>query len=311
MFEFVANFIHAIPFPEWINETAIPLGPIQIKWYGLAYVVGAASAYFYARRVVATKRLWQTDKVTSGPLSIPNKVMLEDYFFFAMLGILIGGRIGSIIFYQLDFYVKNPIEVFKVWKGGMAFHGGLLGVGVAVWYLSRKYKITLPRMADIAAIGAPIGIGLVRVTNFINQELWGRATDLPWAVMFPSRFTDAGYLIQPDPGGIPRHPSQLYEAALEGLVLWLIIRVATHKFKSLTRPGLTTGIFLLGYGVFRIWVELYRLPDQGIDQFGILQRGQMYSLPMVIGGAFIIWWAMKRPPVSPKYLRVKEDEAKA
>ena len=300
MFEFVANFIHAIPFPEWINETAIPLGPIQIKWYGLAYVVGAAGAYFYARKVVSTKPVWQTDKVTSGPVTIPNKIMLEDYFFFAMLGILIGGRIGSIIFYQLDFYIKNPVEIFKVWKGGMAFHGGLLGVGAAVWYLSRKYEVTLPRMADIAAIGAPIGLGLVRVTNFINQELWGSKTSLPWGVIF-----------EKDPDRLARHPTQLYEAFLEGLVLWLILRIATHKFKSLTRPGLTTGIFLLGYGVFRIWVELYRLPDEGIDQFGMLQRGQMYSLPMVIGGVFIIWWAMRRPPVSPKYPRVKDDEDKA
>jgi len=302
MFDFVANFIHAIPFPEWLSDTAfsIPGTPISVKWYGLAYVVGAAGAYFYARRVVATKHIWQTDKVTSGPVTIPNKVMLEDYFFFAMLGILIGGRIGSILLYDLGSYLKNPLNIFKIWEGGMAFHGGLLGVGVAVWFLSRKYKIPLPRMADIAAIGAPIGLGLVRVTNFINQELWGSKTSLPWGVIFEN-----------DYDRIARHPTQLYEALLEGLILWLIIRVATHRFKALTRPGLTTGIFLLGYGVFRIWVEIYRLPDQGIDQFGILQRGQMYSLPMVIGGAFIIWWALKRPPVSPKYPRVKDGEDKA
>ncbi|WP_017931864.1 prolipoprotein diacylglyceryl transferase [Robiginitomaculum antarcticum] len=293
---FLTSIIGAIPFPEWISDTALSLGPVQIKWYGLAYVVGAAGAYFYARRVVTTPRLWQTAKTPSGPVTIPNKAMLEDYFFFALLGIMVGGRIGSIVLYNLGDYIENPIEVFKVWKGGMAFHGGLLGVGVAVWYLSRKYKIPLARMADIAAIGAPIGLGLVRLTNFINQELWGSPTNLPWGVIF-------------DGQSQARHPTQIYEALLEGLVLWLIIRLATHKFKALTRPGLATGIFLLGYGTFRIWVELYRLPDYGIEQFGIFQRGQMYSLPMVIGGALIIWWAMKRPPVAPKYMRETKDEA--
>ena len=152
----------------------------------------------------------------------------------------------------------------------------------------------------MAAIGAPLGIGTVRIANFINQELWGSATTLPWGVIFNR-----------DPDRIPRHPTQIYESLLEGLVLWFILFIAVHKFRALSRPGLCVGIFLVGYGVFRFWVEFYRLPDMGISQFGILQRGQMYSIPMVIGGAVIIYLAMKKPPVSPKRMSEDPDEKDA
>jgi len=290
------EFIYAIPFPTWLDPEAFSIGPLSVKWYGISFIVGLSLAYLYAKRVCENRDVWIANEVTSRPEIVPNKVILEDYFFFALLGIMIGGRIGSILLYNTADYIANPLQIFQVWKGGMAFHGGLLGVGAAVWYLSRKYKISLGRIGDVAAISAPIGIGIVRIANFINQELWGSPTKLPWGVIFTN-----------DPDRLPRHPTQLYESLLEGLVLWGILFIAVHKFRALTRPGLCVGIFLVGYGVFRVWVELYRLADVGIDQFGFLQRGQMYSLPMILGGAFIIYRAMKKPPVSPK--RLKEADA--
>ena len=289
------DIIMAIPFPTWLDDEAFAIGPLSVKWYGLSYIVGISLAYFYAKRVCNKKQLWIARKEPSGPVVIPNKTILEDYFFFALLGIMVGGRIGSIILYDTAKYLADPLAIFRIWEGGMAFHGGLLGVGLAVWYLARKYKVPFTRMGDIAAISAPIGIGLVRVANFVNQELWGSASDLPWAVIFWA-----------DQDRIPRHPTQLYEALLEGFVLWLILYIAVHKFRALTRPGLSIGIFLAGYGLFRIWVELYRLADEDITQFGILQRGQMYSIPMVLGGAYLIWRALRKPPVSPKRIAVEE-----
>ncbi len=291
------DIIHAIPFPTWLKEEALSLGPVSVKWYGISYIVGITLAYLYAKRVCAKRDVWIARKEPSGPVIIPNKTILEDYFFFALLGIMIGGRIGSILLYDTAKYLNEPLAIFRIWEGGMAFHGGLLGVGLAVLYLARKYKVPFTRMGDIAAISAPIGIGLVRVANFVNQELWGSASSLPWAVIFNK-----------DPDRIPRHPTQLYEALLEGFVLWLILYIAVHKFRALTRPGLSIGIFLAGYGLFRIWVELYRLPDDGITQFGFLQRGQMYSLPMVIGGAWLIYRALRKPPVSPKRVAETADE---
>ncbi len=293
------DLITAIPFPTWLKDEAFSLGPLSVKWYGLSYIVGITLAYLYAKRVCAKKSIWIARKEPSGPVIIPNKVILEDYFFFALLGIMLGGRIGSILLYDTAKYLSDPLAIFRIWEGGMAFHGGLLGVGAAVWYLARKYKVPFARMGDIAAISAPIGIGLVRVANFVNQELWGSASSLPWAVIFTH-----------DPDRISRHPTQLYEALLEGLVLWLILYIAVHKFRALTRPGLCIGIFLSGYGLFRIWVELYRLPDD-ITQFGFLQRGQMYSIPMVLGGAYLIYRAMRKPPVSPKRIVIEDDNEPA
>lgn len=290
------HIIHAIPFPEWISDTALSLGPIQVKWYGLAYIAGITLAYLYAKRVCNQRDIWVANGVPSGPCLIPNKLVLEDLFFYALLGIMIGGRLGSVILYNPEQYLKDPIAIFKVWEGGMAFHGGFLGVVAAAMLLARKYKMPLLRIADMTALGASIGIGLVRITNFMNQELWGRATDVPWAFIFDT-----------DPSGQARHPSQLYEAFLEGLVIWLVIRIATHKFKALTRPGLISGIFVLLYGLFRMLVELVREPDAPL--FGPLTRGMTYSLPMVIVGIVLIAITLKRPPVSPKRIKEETEEA--
>jgi phosphatidylglycerol:prolipoprotein diacylglycerol transferase len=282
------NFINAIPFPEWLSDTIVTIGPISLKWYGLGYVVGALLAFLYAVRTTRKENIWVPNKKASGPALIPNKIMLEDYLVHCFLGILIGGRIGSILLYNTADYIADPIRIFKVWEGGMAFHGGFIGVCLATIYLAKTRKIPIMRVADLAAISAPIGLFLVRIANFVNQELWGRITDVPWAVRF-----------RLDPAGYPRHPSQLYEAFLEGFVIFTVLWIASRKFKSLTRPGLSAGMFFLLYGTFRVVVENFREPDFGITQFGFLTRGMAYSLPMVLIGLGLIAWALKRPPVSP------------
>lgn len=280
--------IHAIPFPDWISETAIPITEnFGIKWYGISYVVGIGLAYYWALRTSRKQELWIPSGITRGSDIIPNKLQLEDFAFYCFLGIFIGGRLGSVILYGLDDYLANPIEIFKVWKGGMAFHGGFAGVCVAAWFITRKYKVSLWRWADMAAIGAPLGIMCVRLANFVNQELYGRVTDVPWAFIFNS-----------DPTSQPRHPSQLYEAALEGVAIFLIIWFFTRKKNILTKPGIAAGLFFLLYGCFRIFVEFFRMPDAPL--FGPFTRGMSYSIPMVIIGLCIVIWAAKRPPVAPK-----------
>jgi len=189
-----------------------------------------------------------------------------------------------------------------VWaiQGGMSFHGGFLGVCAAVIYAAWQQKMSIARIADMAAIGAPIGLGAVRfLGNFLNQELWGRATDVPWAMIFPKDFDS-----------IPRHPSQLYEAFLEGLVIFLVLRFLCIRFKALTKPGLCAGGFIFLYGSFRFFIEFFREPDVGIDQFGFLTRGMTYSLPMIIIGAAVLFWAARRMSVSPKRVPLKDDTKK-
>ncbi len=280
--------IDAITFPSWISDTAIPLpGPLSIKWYGLAYIVGIISAYYWALRTTRRKDVWIPDGITRGNEIIPNKTMLEDFAFYCMLGIIVGGRLGSVLLYDLDKYIADPLAVLRVWEGGMAFHGGFAGVCAAVWYVTRKHKISLWRWADMAAIGAPLGIFAVRLANFVNQELYGRPTDVPWAFIFGTDYTAQ-----------PRHPSQLYEAALEGLAIFFILWFAARKHKALTRPGICAGLFFLLYGIFRIFVEFFREPDAPL--FGPLTRGMSYSLPMVLIGLCIVIWARRRPPVAPK-----------
>ena len=286
-----AGIIGAIPFPDWLSPVIFEIGPIRLGWYGLAYIVGVGLAFYYASRLVKNNVYWIPNKTPHSSLARPDGKMLEDFAFYCMVGIMVGGRIGSILLYNTEYYIENPMEVFKVWKGGMAFHGGFIGVCIATLYVSRRYKISLWRWADMAAMGASIGIGLVRLTNFINQELYGRATDLPWGVIFV-----------PDTTSTPRHPSQLYEAFLEGLVIFLIIRFLVTRFKALTYPGLSAGVFMLLYGVFRFSVEFVREPDPIPQISEYFTRGMAYSLPMVFIGAFIIIRSLKRGPVAPKHI---------
>ncbi len=290
------HLIKAIPFPDWISPNVVSFGKFSIKWYGLSYVVGVMGAYAWAKHLTTMDEIWRPDGVTRGNDIIPNKRMLEDFVFFAFLGIIIGGRLGSVLLYDTEQYINNPIRILQVWKGGMAFHGGFLGVCVALIYMAKTRKMSLWRISDVVACGAPIGIGMVRLFgNFVNQELYGRITDVPWAFIFKT-----------DPGSYPRHPSQLYEAALEGVAIFIILMIAVKKFKALTKPGVCAGGFIFLYGIFRIFVEFFRAPDA--ELFGPLTRGMTYSLPMVIIGAAIVLWALKRAPVAPK--RVAEPAPK-
>ncbi len=291
-----SELIGAIKFPGWLKPEAFSIGPLSVKWYGISYIVGLFGAYFYAKRSSANQSIWQNPNASGEPVLVPSKRNLEDLMFFSLLGIIIGGRIGFILLYDLGAYMENPARILKVWEGGMAFHGGFLGVCVAAIYLARSRKLKLIRVADILAISAPIGIGLVRLANFVNQELYGRETDMPWAVIF---MRDSYWLN-------PRHPSQLYEAFLEGLVIFSVLWFASRKFKILTRPGLATGMFLMMYGSFRIFVEFFREPDAAL--FGPLTRGMTYSLPMVIIGVLVILWASKRAPVLPEWPPAEEDD---
>ena len=285
------ELIGAIPFPDWLDPVIFQAGPIRLGWYGLAYVAGVALAYYYASRLVKNPAYWTPNKPTHTSQARPDGKMLEDFAFYCMVGIMVGGRIGSVLLYNTDQYIENPIEVLKIWKGGMAFQGGFLGVCIATLYVSRRYKISLWRWADMAAMGASIGIGLGRLANFVNQELYGRTTDVSWAFIFNS-----------DTLSLPRHPSQLYEAFLEGLVIFLVIRLLVTRFKALTYPGLSAGAFMLLYGVFRFSVEFVREPDPIPQISEHLTRGMAYSLPMIFIGAFIIWRSLKPGPVAPKPL---------
>ena len=292
----LASLINAIPFPDWISPDVISISSFSVKWYGLSYIAGIWLALIYAISCVKNREIWIPNGITRGNAIIPSKENLDDLMLYALLGIIVGGRLGSVLLYTPEIIFNDPIAIFKIWEGGMAFHGGFAGVCVAVWLFARKKKIEIWRVADMAAVGAPLGIFMVRLFgNFVNQELYGRPTNVPWAFIFNS-----------DPNSLPRHPSQLYEAALEGIALWLFIRLATHKFKALTKPGTSAGIFFLGYGVFRIFVEFFREPDAAL--FGPFTRGMSYSLPMVLIGLLIIFWAQRRPPVAPKRLADAADE---
>ena len=286
------DLINTIPFPSWISENAISIGNFSVKWYGISYIIGLYGAYFYAASLVKKREIWTAGPAARKPEIVPSNTMLQDLMFYCLIGIIIGGRLGYVLFYATDMLWMAPLNVFKVWEGGMSFHGGFLGVCGAVIYAARRKKVSLWRIADMAAVGAPIGLGAVRfLGNFINQELYGRVTDVPW-----------GFIFNKAPDSQPRHPSQLYEAFLEGLVIFLVIRFLCLHHKALTKPGIASGAFIMLYGFFRFCVEFVREPDAPL--FGPLTRGMSYSLPMVLIGAMILVWAKRRAPVSPK--RVEE-----
>ena len=228
--------------------------------------------------VALTKRpaLW--------PQGVPaNEEQIDDLLLWVTLGVIVGGRLGYVLFYNAPYYLANPGAALAVWQGGMAFHGGALGVILAVIYFARKNKIPLLSLGDMVAITVPFGLLSGRLANFINGELWGRVTDAPWGVIFPGA------------GPLPRHPSQLYEAALEGALLLLVLNVLAWRFKALTKPGLLTGLFLIGYGASRFVIEYVREPDAHIGFiFDIVTMGQILSLPMMLAGAGFVYWATTR-----------------
>ena len=270
--EFAAP-LASIAFPA-IDPVIVQLGPLSIHWYGLAYVAGIMFAWWYGKRMVGNMRLWR-DNVP--PMSALD---LDDFVLWAALGVVLGGRLGHILFYDFARYAADPLSMLKIWNGGMSFHGGFLGVTIAMIIFARRRSINVWSMFDTIACAVPVGLGLVRVANFINEELWGRVTDVPWAVVFPHG------------GELPRHPSQIYEALLEGLLLFILIRFLSHARFKLKAPGFIAGAFVAGYGMCRILVENFRDPDAQIGFLagGWLTMGMVLSLPMVLAGI----WAMLR-----------------
>ena len=289
------TLIGAIYFPEWLDENALEIGRFSVKWYGLAYIVGWALALWVGIRTVARRELFAPTAISSAPTRgvalVPDRTVLEDFAFWLLIGIIVGGRLGSAILYQPEKYLADPLAILRVWEGGMAFHGGFLGVCAAIYLFARAKKLEIFRLSDIASIGAPIGLGLGRLANFVNQELWGRPTDVPWAFIFNK-----------DMSGLPRHPSQLYEAALEGALLFAIIFWLTRKRGILAKPGIASGVFIGGYGLFRFFVEFFREPDPIPQVHEYFTRGMAYSLPMIVVGALMVAWAVRRPPAAPRFM---------
>lgn len=258
-----------IPYPK-INPIAFKLGPIEVHWYGIMYLVGFLAGWLLGRS--RTRKPWS-------PIT---EEQLGDLIFFVALGVILGGRIGYVLFYNFDYFLSHPLWLFEVWTGGMSFHGGLIGVMLAMWWFCRKVDRSFFQIADFVAPLVPIGLAAGRLGNFINGELWGRVTDVPWAMIFPRA-----------PGHLPRHPSQLYEFALEGVTLFLILWFYSRK----QRPRMAvSALFLVGYGCFRFFCEFFRQPDRqlGFLAWHWLTMGQLLSAPMIAIGVWLFWYAHKR-----------------
>jgi phosphatidylglycerol:prolipoprotein diacylglycerol transferase len=266
-----------LPYPKF-DPVLISFGPFAIRWYALAYIVGILLGWLYARALIANERYW------GGPAPL-TVAAYDDLVLWVTLGIILGGRTGYVLFYNFDHFVEQPAEIVQVWKGGMSFHGGFLGCVLAVVLFAWKRGISVLSLGDLTCAAGPPGIFLVRLANFVNGELWGRPTDVPWAMIFPQG------------GDIPRHPSQLYEATLEGLVLLLVL-YGLIRHRALQRPGLIIGAFAMLYAVFRSFCELFREPDV---QLGFLWHGttmgMLLSAPLFFAGVGFVAYALRRQPV--------------
>src|ERR1035438_5258811 len=272
-----------IPFPAF-DPVLVHLGPFAIRWYALAYIVGILLGWAYARALVRAERLWGGNPSKNlAPLSVLD---FDDFVLWVTLGIILGGRIGYVLFYNLPHFAAHPLEIVQLWNGGMSFHGGFTGCVVAVVLFARKRSIPVLSLGDITCAVGPIGLLLGRIANFINGELWGRPTDVPWAMVFPGA------------GPLPRHPSQLYEAGLEGLALFFVMVLAI-RLGALRRPGLATGIFAVGYGVARIVCEFFREPDPQLGfLFGGATMGMLLSLPLIALGLICVVMAYRSVAVT-------------
>ena len=271
-----------MPFPDF-DPVLVHIGPIAIRWYALAYIAGILLGWRYAVRLVRSARLW----AWRGPPATPEQI--DDLILWVTLGIIVGGRLGDVIFYRPAMIWRDPLEILKTWHGGMSFHGGALGVLIALIVFCVRNRLDPLRIGDIAAAAAPLGLFFGRIANFINGELWGRPTTVPWGIVFPGA------------GPLPRHPSQLYEAALEGVALFALLAWGTWGRKLLNRRGVLMGMFIAGYGVIRISLENLREPDSFMPQFPFgLTMGMMLSAPMVLVGAWLIWRGLSEPlPTEP------------
>jgi phosphatidylglycerol:prolipoprotein diacylglycerol transferase len=270
-----------LPFPDF-DPVLIHIGPFPLRWYALAYVAGVLIGWRWCVHLVKKAGLWRGAAPTATPLQI------DDFVLWILIGIIVGGRLGYILFYATNLLWTDPLEVLKPWNGGMSFHGGLIGVILAVFGFAATTKKNFVRLGDLVAPCVPFGLFFGRIANFINGELWGRPTTLPWGIIFPR----AGFE--------PRHPSQLYEAGLEGIVLFAVLFWATHVAKLLPRKGALSGLFLVGYGISRILLEGVREPDRGMPDFPLgLTMGMMLSIPMVLVGLYLIWLSRKPASLAP------------
>ena len=277
--------VFAIPFPM-IDPVAVQLGPLAIKWYGLAYVVGLLGGWWYARKLVASDGLW-------GGRARPQAVELDDMLLFVAFGVVLGGRIGFVLFYDLARYLERPQDIFAIWQGGMSFHGGLIGATLGLWLFAKRRGYPALSVFDLAAAVVPIGLLLGRIANFINGELWGRpAPDFPFAMVFPNG------------GPLPRHPSQLYEAFGEGLLLFILVNLLVRA-GGFRRPGFVAGVFSMGYAVARIVCEFFREPDPqlgflfgtSVDALsGGITMGMLLSLPVFFAGLWLVLRSRREAP---------------
>ncbi len=260
--------IAALSFPQ-IDPVIFSIGPFAIRWYALAYITGLLIAWYYCRRL------------TARPPQRLSANAFDDFLFWATLGILLGGRLGYVLFYKPGFYLSQPLEILFIWQGGMSFHGGLLGVVAAVVFFARRRGVPIVALSDIVACAAPIGLCLGRIANFVNGELYGRPSDVPWAMVFPRG------------GPLARHPSQIYESLLEGLVLFLALYFLVRR-GALERTGALTGAFFMGYALARMLAEVFREPDAHLGFIlGGVTMGQILSLPMLLIGLGLVIWAWR------------------
>ena len=266
-----------IPYPD-IDPVLVHIGPLAIRWYALAYIFGILFGWAYARAIIRSPALWGGKP----PMTVED---FDDFILWVTLGIILGGRLGYVLFYNFPIYAANPLQIFELWTGGMSFHGGFVGCVLAVVLFARHRKIPFLSLGDVTCAVGPIGLFLGRLANFVNGELWGRPTDVPWAMIFPNG------------GPPPRHPSQLYEATLEGVVLFIVLAIAM-RMGALKRPGLVIGIFAVGYAIARTTCEFFREPDV---QLGFLWQGttmgMLLSIPLFLAGVAFIVYAMKQSPL--------------
>lgn len=284
-----------LQYPQ-IDPVALQLGPLAIRWYGLAYITGLVLGWWAILGMLREASLWTDPPFNGRRPASPDQI--GDLVVWATLGVVLGGRLGWVLFYGIALcsvsqgtaychglpmaFLTDPVRIVAAWDGGMSFHGGLFGVALALWLFCRKHKLEVLQVSDLAAVVAPIGLFFGRIANFVNGELWGKPTNAPWAMIFP-RSGD----------GLPRHPSQLYEAGLEGILLFAILQVGLRVFRWHRRPGLLSAMFFAGYGLFRFFVEFFREPDAPF--IGWFSMGMALSIPLWLAAAYLFWTSLHMP----------------